>query len=461
LYSATILILGLLPTLMFALVARIDRAGAIGPSPMKIMAWTFLLGYTLKSIYLSYAVVHDLPFRPDWIAFHIIHIGQIAVLTATVAIIVGYAGAMAWLGRFANRTGLPRRWPLDIRLIYFPMFALSIVLMVAFFYQMGFFQQIASGRLLATKFFIDESGERSSLGFLNIGGDFILVFFIYYLAMARRITWLNIYTISLAFVVLTLFLGSRRNVILVILILAIIVLAVRGVRPDLMKKVIRLGIVALVLIGVSFASQIRSTARDGSTLANLDIGVAIQTSAIHAFEGAYFIDPAKTAAIIETVDSTVDLLWGSSFVSILFAPIPRVLWPEKPSVRVGPFVAQYLFDFGNQAGVPPGAVGELYLNFGWIGIPLGMIVLGAFMAFLWWRHSRAVDPRFTIARYAFLMIAVIYFLTVEFAAAFVIFIKYYIAIVVAERYWMYELSRQPRLDTRIMSTHRISTISTH
>ena len=73
-----------------------------------------------------------------------------------------------------------------------------------------------------------------------------------------------------------------------------------------------------------------------------------------------------------------------------------------------------------------------------------MALLGAFLAIIWRRHVNAVDPRFTIVRYAFIIMSVIYFLTVEFSAAIVIFTKYYIAILIAERYWRARLAKEYR-----------------
>lgn len=439
-----IFVLGFIPTVLLFALARFETKG-VGPSPMKIMGWTWLFGYTIKSIYLSYAVEHHLPFRPDWIALYVIDNGQLAILLGVMTMAIGYVSTTLTLDRFNNITPVPNPLSVDIRIIYYPLLALSLVLLGLFFRQMGFIDQILNLRFVATKFFVSESGERSALGFLSIGGDFLVVFFIYYIVMARKLTWINIYTLSMALLAVSLFLSSRRNGILAIIILLMIVYAVRKMNANVLARLLRVGAVVLILVGVSFSSQIRNSAGDGQTLGQLDVMVALQATATHALEGAYFIDPAKTAAIIETMESREDFFWGASFLGFVIAPIPRVLWPEKPSVRMGPYVAQELFSFGSAAGVPPGAIGEFYINFGWPGIAAGMALLGAFLAFIWWRHRRAEDPRFTIIRYAFLMLSVIYFITVEFTAAIVIFAKYYIVIIVAERYWRAKLAREGRL----------------
>ena len=450
-YSLIIILLGIIPTALLFLVSRIEPR-AIGPTPMTIMAWTWLIGYTLKSFYLSYAVPYQLPFRPSWIAADIIHVGQFAIILGVVSMIVGYFLSLHLMTASSKVTPLPKLPRSDPRPIYYAFFAISGVLLIAYFYQMGFIEQVMNLHFFASKFYIDETGARNALGFLSIGGDFLLVLFIYYVALARKLTWVNPYTISIAFLALSYFLASRRNGFLVMVILVLIVVAARGIDRDILKKTIRYGLFAVTMIIGAFSSQVRDESRDGVSYEQLDVASAVGSTATHAFEGAYFIDPAKTAAIVDQVGRTEDLFWGSSFAAFIFAPIPRVIWPNKPDIRTGPYVAQVLFNFGSNSGVPPGAIGEFYLNFSWFGIVAGMMLLGMFCALIWRRHLFAEDQRFTLIRFAFWMMAAIFFLAVEFSAAIVIFIKYFIAILVAERYWRWTYEKEgmfaPRREER-------------
>ncbi|QZH74925.1 MAG: oligosaccharide repeat unit polymerase [Erythrobacter sp.] len=440
-YAATIFILGVLPTLLLFVASQYEAKGP-GPAPLKVMAWTWLLGYTLKCIYLGFAVVYDLPFRPDWVAFYIIDIGQFAITLAVVSLIAGYFLASAYSpSRGSIRpVAAPR---IDWRFIYWAFFALSLGLIAIYFQQMGFIEQIRSLRFVATKFFVDEEGDRSALGFLAIGGDWLVVFFIYWLAMSKKLTKVNIYTVAIGFVSLTMFLSSRRNTILAIIIVALIVLSFRHMQKlsaeaKAIKIAGRLGILATVLIFVSFSSQIRDGSRAGQGIQDLSVFAAIEASATHAFEGAYFIDPAKTAGIIDRLDTDSELFLGSTYATFLLAPIPRVMWEDKPNIRLGPFVAQDLFTTGGLTGFPPGGIGELYLNFGWLGIPFGMALFGAFLSFVRKRQLASSDQRFAGARYALLCMVAIYFVTVEFTAAVVIYLKYAVAIFIVERYWAFQ-----------------------
>ncbi len=71
--------------------------------------------------------------------------------------------------------------------------------------------------------------------------------------------------------------------------------------------------------------------------------------------------------------------YGRSLASILWAPIPQSVWPEKPPVRIGPAIspAVFRFDADRRTGDPPGIVGEFWINAGLAGVIIGMLVLGA------------------------------------------------------------------------------------
>lgn len=97
----------------------------------------------------------------------------------------------------------------------------------------------------------------------------------------------------------------------------------------------------------------------------------------------HFAGVAKTSIVVESVPRDLAYLSGRSLVSWAYAPIPRVWWPEKPVVRVGSFVGPRIFQVPENSGVPPGIVAELYLNFGWAGIILGMFLVGATLKLLY------------------------------------------------------------------------------
>jgi hypothetical protein len=82
-------------------------------------------------------------------------------------------------------------------------------------------------------------------------------------------------------------------------------------------------------------------------------------------------------------------LTGQTLEYLAFAFIPRFLWPEKPTIAKGAWWALRI----GQANVhADGSIsnsvnmtipGELYLNFGWLGVLVGCVGFGAFLAILW------------------------------------------------------------------------------
>ena len=83
----------------------------------------------------------------------------------------------------------------------------------------------------------------------------------------------------------------------------------------------------------------------------------------------------------EVLPGRVEFLGGKGLVPILYAPIPRFIWPDKPTTR--DTVQRYGVTFGRQSeeGALSTAVNlpllvEGYWNFGWAGIALVTAALG-------------------------------------------------------------------------------------
>jgi hypothetical protein len=84
---------------------------------------------------------------------------------------------------------------------------------------------------------------------------------------------------------------------------------------------------------------------------------------------------------------------GRTFEYLRYAFIPRVFWPEKPKIALG---AWYAMEIGQAVPTDDGwynnsvnmtQAGELYLNFGWLGVIGGLLFFGAALAFFWTRTN--------------------------------------------------------------------------
>lgn len=72
---------------------------------------------------------------------------------------------------------------------------------------------------------------------------------------------------------------------------------------------------------------------------------------------------------------------GDTLASLLTAFIPRIIWPDKPGIQVGLLVAKEFFPGESQdVNLSPSHLGELYWNFGWLGVLLGMPLIGVVLA---------------------------------------------------------------------------------
>jgi O-antigen polysaccharide polymerase Wzy len=130
----------------------------------------------------------------------------------------------------------------------------------------------------------------------------------------------------------------------------------------------------LVLIPGDFVSRIGEYFANSKESLYLDI---FMSGDFDAFQNGMYL--------LHLVPYYKPLMWGSTLFSVLYNPIPRFIWPGKPS----PAITQYLIE----EGLGPASMGhynfavsliaELYANFWWVGIILGMIIVGIVSAHLW------------------------------------------------------------------------------
>jgi oligosaccharide repeat unit polymerase len=90
--------------------------------------------------------------------------------------------------------------------------------------------------------------------------------------------------------------------------------------------------------------------------------------------------------ITSKVPAATDYLYGYSYYVQLVNPIPRFLWPDKPIMDAGILMANMYGEVSASGEayltVAPGLIGEMYLNFGVLGI-LGLSVLCGWLVKGW------------------------------------------------------------------------------
>ena len=97
-------------------------------------------------------------------------------------------------------------------------------------------------------------------------------------------------------------------------------------------------------------------------------------------------DATATACIYAEVQRT-GFMYGEGMEYLLYAFVPRIFWPDKPNVTRGAWFSEYLGQARTEESATTSlgqtAPGELYWNFGWVGVVGGMILLGALCGKLW------------------------------------------------------------------------------
>jgi len=437
-YTFVIILLGILPPALLYGAARLEGHKSM-ISPLKIMAATLLIGFTFKSLYIAFAEHSGSPYRARELTEGVIPIGQAVVLLATVAFLVGYVLATSARARLvipAPSKLIPAIAP---RTFYHLMFFGSVALLLVYFQKMGFTKQLLSLNFSRTTYFLFDDGmTKSSLGHLTMGADFLLIGLLYYLANSQGHRLMNRYSAAVLFSALAYFMSSKRMAVLIIIIAILLVVRAGKRNKAVLKFLRRYAFIGLGMLILAFASQIRNQGQNVS-LSQLQASTAIQATFEHAMHGAYFVDPAKVTAIVLR---NPEYLAGRTFLMAFIAPVPRAIWPSKPVVRLGPYVAQEILDYGNDSGAPPTAIGEFYINFGLPGVLVGMLLVGGLAGAVYRGALRSPERGNALVRYTLVMLCIAMFLIGDFTYAMMLALKYGFASVICEHYWRRRLRKQ-------------------
>lgn len=187
--------------------------------------------------------------------------------------------------------------------------------------------------------------------------------------------WMGVLAVSSAAIP---FLSSSRSDLVVMAINCVIIASFR-VRIS-WRTVGVFGVACVVVVSLMGALRANAQTGDGS-------GEFVQYAAgpVEALFGAgNFLDVVRASIIIDRVPQRHPHLYGSSFMALVSAPVPRSLWPDKPAVSLGPIVRREIYGHPTRNnGYPPGLIGEAYLNFGAVGIPIVCLVFGGLLRTYW------------------------------------------------------------------------------
>lgn len=154
------------------------------------------------------------------------------------------------------------------------------------------------------------------------------------------------------------------------------------------------------------------------------------------------LDISVTANIVNSVPEKMKFQYGKTFLSLLVAPVPRNLWPEKPNITPGYDISHQIYGFSeaNTSGIPPNIIGELYLNFGLAGIFVGLFILGIFVKkiYLYFNFHRSFNRNKVILYVAAIMNITVLLFGASFNQAVLALLQAYIPIYIALKYVTYK-----------------------
>jgi hypothetical protein len=149
--------------------------------------------------------------------------------------------------------------------------------------------------------------------------------------------------------------------------------------------------------------QIGQMSQTGATLSEIkDVSTQTISEAMAGKHGdETLLD--QFASSLTLIDRAGTLYYGTTYLAIVTAPMPRQFWPEKPGI------ADYLKDFSTPSrpmdllGMVMSFMGEFYLNFGYAGIFLLSYFFAYWLARIYFRAYRA--NYFSVIRFGYLLVA--------------------------------------------------------
>ena len=95
------------------------------------------------------------------------------------------------------------------------------------------------------------------------------------------------------------------------------------------------------------------------------------------FAGTDLIQFDVLITVVDAFPQDEEYLYGQSFLSIISAPIPRAIYPEKPERGNWIFTKKVFPEWHNRkSGITVTYIGDFYMNFGPLGVIIGMMLLG-------------------------------------------------------------------------------------
>jgi len=342
--------------------------------PITIVATLVLLGISIKTTYVA---LFDTPHVVEEVLLgrstSILHLAILLTMLAYSSFALGYAITNKSVPLRRLRFFGPAIW-CPRRIVFLSV--LSAVVTVAATALVIVLFDVESLRDLAVKRYLIFEGSETGLGSLGYlqwimrASEFMFYILLAFLITSNRRNRvsLSLLTVCLGIIGTTpsLMMNNRMNTLLVV-INAMVLSALLSRRINMRWWALGVLSGTMLLFGMSYA---RTTVQTRNEVSGVDLMIE------STIGGRHLGDIAKTAHIVDGVPSRMDHELGSTLFGWLTAPVPRAWWRDKPFVGTGKEIGRKIFERADRTGVPPGLLGELFLNFGAIGVPIGFFLFG-------------------------------------------------------------------------------------
>lgn len=350
--------------------------------PLLLILVSLLIGTVLRSFF----IVSPLQFYTKFLMLMgkpptVLLTGIFAIYLGLTFMIIGYLYPAKPLPDLSGK-GIFRKEISIKKFVIVAIIITAVSVVTAFFYfqKMGVnFSSIALEEISKKRRYKLEGGGFSSLGyyqlFMDMIGPVYYMLLIYMVKNKTRIfSFLGLFALILfSLNVLYPFIRSSRSD-------ALYVLIYSGLIIYFLKGKIKWRQLSIVLVLASAVLIIMTALRQS----NSKIGSSqdsVESNPLVIMVGSLnFLGVDKTSHVINGIPEKMPYAFGSTLFLWVLAPIPHTVWIGKPDIRIGLDVGEKIYAKRDEnspgGGVPPGFIPELYLNFGYVGIIVGMFLFG-------------------------------------------------------------------------------------
>jgi hypothetical protein len=326
------------------------------------------------------------PLRPDFMSP-----AELAILVGAAAALLGYiTGSRA--GDPGNRQRPLAEWPgSSLLLVGITVWALGTVAMV-------YFQVFLVPTKLGYEAAKDIAGVSPALMFVVMLGHMMqpvgILILAYGYAKYGGLLW---YPLILAIVLIQLAVGFVEDIKSQAMMGAALVIMARTLVTNRLPKGWIAGMLTVLVIAFPIfqAYRVEVTGERGLDRAHalqeldkvLEIVLAARDKVTTGHDRAQtFLERSNSKQnleiLFEHVGRDVGFLNGRSLVAIPMAFVPRLLVPDKEDLSVGILFGKEILKSDSGVYISISHLGELYWNFGWLGVTLGMFVCAALLGFV-------------------------------------------------------------------------------